>query len=153
MYAVELTVDEEIADTVPAELLTAAAQATLSHQKAPAGELTILITTDDRLAELNRAYLGIDAATDVLAFPAGRSGPTLPDQPLYFGDIAISLPRARAQAAAAGHLSEAELQLLVVHGTLHLLGYDHAEEQEKAVMWAAQEHTLKHLGVSVNTNW
>jgi probable rRNA maturation factor len=71
----------------------------------------------------------------------------------YLGDIAISLPRATAQAEAAGHPVAAELQLLTVHGVLHLLGHDHAEPEEKAAMWAAQAAVLATLGVTLKSNW
>ena len=60
----------------------------------------------------------------------------------------ISIPRAAAQARAAGHRIEEEVQLLVVHGTLHLLGYDHAEAEEKNRMWSAQAGVLKQIGLS-----
>ena len=66
----------------------------------------------------------------------------------YLGDIIIALPYAARQAAAAGHAAEAELQLLAVHGTLHLLGYDHASPEEKAAMWSAQTAVLTQLGLS-----
>ena len=65
----------------------------------------------------------------------------------YLGDILISMPRASQQAAVAGHPLEAEVQLLVVHGVLHLLGYDHAEPEEKRRMWAAQADILSSLGL------
>ncbi|MFL7870595.1 MAG: rRNA maturation RNase YbeY, partial [Anaerolineales bacterium] len=66
----------------------------------------------------------------------------------YLGDILISVPRAEEQARAAGHGLEAEVQLLAVHGTLHLLGYDHAEVEEKARMWKAQAEVLERLGLA-----
>jgi probable rRNA maturation factor len=65
----------------------------------------------------------------------------------YIGDILISIPRAQAQADAAGHPLEAEVQLLVVHGVLHLIGHDHAEAEDKARMWKAQTEILKQLGL------
>jgi probable rRNA maturation factor len=91
-------------------------------------------------------YLGVDAPTDVLSFPASESDPEtgLP----YLGDILISIPRAAQQAQAAGHSVEAEVQLLVVHGTLHLLGHDHAEAEEKTRMWNAQAEVMSRLGLS-----
>jgi probable rRNA maturation factor len=92
---------------------------------------------------LNRQYLGVDAPTDVLSFPVGEVDPE--SEALYLGDILISYPQALAQAEAAGHPVQAELQLLVVHGTLHLLGYDHAEEDEKTLMWKAQDEILARL--------
>lgn len=107
-------------------------------------ELTIVLTDDAQLQELNRSFLDIDAPTDVLAFPADEADPD--SQALYLGDVLISFPRAQAQASAGGHPVTQELQLLVVHGVLHLLGHDHAEPQEKAAMWAAQAKILTRLG-------
>ena len=73
-----------------------------------------------------------------------------PGQPLSLGEAIISHPRATAQAVEAGHSVEAELALLAVHGTLHLLGYDHATPEEKAVMWAAQEAILAGLDLKLS---
>jgi probable rRNA maturation factor len=109
-------------------------------------EITIVLTDDAQLHELNREYLGVDAPTDVLSFPASETDPETGAP--YLGDILISIPRAREQAQAAGHPVEAEVQLLVVHGTLHLLGYDHAEAEEKARMWNAQAEVMSRLGLS-----
>ena len=83
--------------------------------------------------------------TDVLSFPASETDPDTGAS--YIGDILISIPRAQAQADAAGHPLEAEVQLLVVHGVLHLLGYDHADAEEKALMWKAQAEILTGLGL------
>lgn len=109
-------------------------------------DMTIVLTDDAQLHELNREFLGVDAPTDVLSFPASESDPETGTP--YLGDILISIPRATQQAQAAGHSVEAEVQLLVVHGTLHLMGYDHAEAQEKARMWSAQDEVLAQLGLS-----
>jgi probable rRNA maturation factor len=128
-------------------LLERAAQLTLDSQAGTAnGDITIVLTDDAQLHELNRDYLGVDAPTDVLSFPASESDPETGTA--YLGDILISIPRAAAQAGAGGHAIEEEVQLLVVHGTLHLLGHDHAEAQEKARMWAAQAEVLQRLGLS-----
>src|SRR5688572_33303992 len=119
------------------DLLERAARTALEHEAETLdSELTIVITNDARLHELNRDYLGVDAPTAVLSFPASETDPETGGR--YIGDILISLPRARAQAEAGGHALEAEVQLLVVHGVLHLLGHDHAEPAEKARMWHAQ---------------
>jgi probable rRNA maturation factor len=109
-------------------------------------DMTIVLTDDSQLHELNREYLGVDAPTDVLSFPAFESDPETGTP--YLGDILISIPRAKKQAEAAGHSVEDEVQLLVVHGTLHLLGHDHAEAEEKARMWKAQAEVMSELGLS-----
>ena len=109
-------------------------------------DITIVLTDDRQLHELNLDYLGVDAPTDVLSFPASEMDPETGTA--YLGDIILSIPRAIAQAQAGGHPVEAEAQLLVVHGTLHLLGYDHATDEEKAVMWGEQAKVLEKLGLS-----
>jgi len=130
----------------PENLLERAAEAALDHEsQAPESELSIVLTDDAHLHELNREYLGIDAPTDVLSFPASETDPETGAP--YLGDILISMPRAQAQANAASHPLESEVQLLVVHGVLHLLGHDHAETQEKARMWKAQFEILERLGL------
>jgi len=109
-------------------------------------DMTIVLTDDAQLRELNREYLGVDAPTDVLSFPASEADPETGVS--YLGDILISIPRAKQQAEAAGHPVEDEVQLLVVHGTLHLLGHDHATAAEKARMWKAQAEVMSGLGLS-----
>lgn len=109
---------------------------TLQQQLVWDADLTLVVSDDDAIRELNRNFLGNDSPTDVLSFPANEMDPETGRR--YLGDVIISLPRAREQAEGAGHPVEAELQLLVIHGVLHLLGYDHAEAEEKARMWAAQ---------------
>ena len=128
-------------------MLERAARAALTQQGRPKDvDLSIVLTDDARLHQLNHDYLGIDAPTDVLSFPASESDPETGAP--YLGDILISIPRAREQAAAAGHPLESEVQLLVVHGVLHLLGHDHAEPKEKKKMWKAQAEILDELGLS-----
>jgi probable rRNA maturation factor len=125
-------------------LLELAARAVLDHQSAD-GDLTLVLADDEQLHRLNRDYLGVDAPTDVLSFPASETDPETGRR--YLGDILLSIPRAEAQARAAGHSLADEAQLLVVHGVLHLLGHDHAEAGEKTKMWKAQAEILHSLGV------
>jgi probable rRNA maturation factor len=141
---IHIDVQEDFSDTA---LLERAARLTLDLESAPAdSDMTIVLTDDSQLHELNREYLDVDAPTDVLSFPADEEDPEtgIP----YLGDILISIPRAMQQAQAAGHPVEAEVQLLVVHGTLHLLGHDHAEVEEKARMWKAQSEVMSKLGLA-----
>ena len=130
---------------VAAELIERAATAALVHESTW-GDLTVLLTGDDQLQELNRQYLGIDAPTDVLSFPASEMDPD--SRTAYLGDVVISIPRAESQAEAAGHPLESEVQLLVVHGVLHLLGFDHAQVEERRRMWAAQGEVLESIGLA-----
>lgn len=106
--------------------------------------LTVVITGDARLQELNREYLGIDAPTDVLAFSQDE-GTTLPVSvagPRYLGDVVVSYEQAVAQAVEYDETVQRELGRLVVHGTLHLLGYDDQQEVGRRRMWEAQENIL-----------
>jgi probable rRNA maturation factor len=128
------------------DLLRHAAHAALTHESQSLDyELSIVLTDNARLHELNLNYLGVDSPTDVLSFPASETDPETGAR--YLGDILISIPRAQAQADAAGHPLESEVQLLVVHGVLHLLGHDHAEPEEKSRMWKAQAEILESLGL------
>jgi probable rRNA maturation factor len=135
----------------PPSIFKRAAQATLQHQKeSPDVDLSIVLADDAHLQELNRDYLGVDATTDVLSFPASETDGSEIDPETgsrYLGDIIISVPYAARGAAKAGHPLESELQLLVIHGVLHLLGHDHAKPKEKSKMWKAQAEILESLGL------
>lgn len=102
-------------------------------------ELSILLCDDETIAELNRAYRGIDRPTDVLAFAMDESlDEELPGAPqggsALLGDIAISIDRAREQAPQAGKTIAQEVIFLLAHGLLHLLGFDHATDEEERRM-------------------
>lgn len=102
--------------------------------------LTVVLTDDEGIARLNEQYRGVRGPTDVLSFEAEAGFPGMEDEMGgYLGDVVVSLPRAREQGASAGHGAEHELALLVAHGTLHLLGHDHAGGPGKTKMWALQE--------------
>ena len=127
--------------------LEAVARAALRHE-GQGGQLTLVITADEGIQQLNRDFLGRDAPTDVLAFSAQEDDGAFvsaPEAEGYLGDVIVSYPRAAAQALERGHTTEQELDLLIVHGLLHLLGYDHATEEEKAAMWDRQEAILASL--------
>ena len=129
-------------------LLERAARETLEQAGAASNaEITLVVTGEAQIREFNRQYLGVDAPTDVLAFSNGEIDPDSGE--VYLGDVILCYPRAQAQARAGGHAIEAELQLLVVHGVLHLLGHDHAEQEQKSRMWAAQAEILKRLGCEI----
>ena len=134
------------ANVKPASLRKAA-QAALDRQRLKRRvELTIVITGNAQLRSLNRAFRQVDAPTDVLSFATGVQ--PRPDT-IYLGDVIISYPQAREQARVGGHPVGAELQLLVVHGVLHLLGHDHYTVAEKNVMWKAQAAVLRKIGAAI----
>lgn len=116
-----------------------------------AAEVSVTFTDNAHIRELNAAYRGKDAATDVLSF-ALREGeePEIVDGPPVeaLGDIIISVERAAEQAAEYGHSLEREMAFLTTHGMLHLLGYDHIEEAERVEMRKEEEYVLQLLGIS-----
>lgn len=97
--------------------------------------VTVLLTGDDTLRDLNRQFAGEDKVTDVLAFGSDVIFPGDEGDAATLGDIAISIPQARRQAASAGHSEDREIAMLTAHGVLHLLGYDHAEPDEEREMF------------------
>jgi probable rRNA maturation factor len=115
--------DVEVDENALAELL----KRTLRGEHRPAVELSVSFVGLEEMSALHRKYVGEPGATDVLSFPLGEDG--------LLGDVVV------CPAYAAGNADdlEAELRLLVVHGVLHLLGYDHEEEDERRVMWQRQE--------------
>jgi len=158
-HIIEVQVDEQFQARVRPGLLHRAALATLVHQQVEEScELAVVVTDDATLHELNLRHRGMDAPTDVLAFAddaddageADRLFIVAPDMPRYLGDVVISFHRAEAQAAEAGHDAQAELQLLVVHGVLHLLGYDDVAEEQRTRMWAVQAEILRDLKVEAH---
>lgn len=127
-----------------------------------APEVSITLTDDTHIRELNRESRGIDAPTDVLSFPmvdyCRPADYTLleenleacinPDtEEVCLGDIVLSLERVRAQAEAYGHSVRREYAFLIAHSMLHLLGYDHMEEEERAVMEEHQRIIMHRLGI------
>lgn len=146
-YEIDIQIDVDVPDGIEAVLADAVTM-TLTHEGvAPSASMALLLTDDETVQMLNRTYRGVDKTTDVLSFADGE--PLYPGGPLYLGDVAISIPQAARQAEKWGHSLDAELCLLTVHGTLHLLGYDHGDWAEKAAMWYAQKTILTKLGSSL----
>jgi probable rRNA maturation factor len=153
LHTVEIQIDEQFQAQVQPDLLRQAVLATLIHQRVEEPcELAVVVAGDAVLRGLNRRHRGVDAPTDVLAFPDETRGPFVgaPGLPRYLGDVIISFRRAEAQAVGVGHDVQIELQLLVVHGVLHLLGYDDVTEEQRAQMWTAQAEVLQALEVEAH---
>lgn len=113
----------------------------------PLAELSILLVDADYMTDLNHRWMGGEGPTDVLAFPLDEAsidhGPgDNGSEPTLLGDIVLCPQVAGRQAAAAGHSTADEVAMLTVHGTLHLLGYDHAEPEEEREMFGLQARLL-----------
>ncbi len=111
--------------------------------------MTMVFTNNETVAALNRDYRGVDAPTDVLSFPAMQNPLTSGHPAPYLGDLTIAYPYARMQAEREGHTVRDSLMLLVIHGMLHLLGYDHDTPENRSAMWSAQEEALRLLEIPV----
>ncbi len=147
-HRINVQVAPRFQGAVDEEALRRAAAAALSHEGVEAEvELSLVVTDDETVRELNRRFRGVDAPTDVLAFGTGGGEAFVfaPEEPPYLGDVIISYPRALSQAEEVGHSVEDELNLLVVHGVLHLLGYDDQEEADARRMREKEEAILRLL--------
>jgi len=148
-YGISLEVTVEEAPAADVAALAALAERVMAGESVAAGTaLAVLLTDDEEVRGMNRQFLGIDEPTDVLSFPdeAGDFVQGMSDEPLL-GDIAIALPTAERQAREFGHSLDAELGHLLVHGILHLCGYDHVDSaEEEARMRSREEHYLGDLG-------
>ena len=107
----------------------------------------MLLTDDEGIRALNRAYRGQDRPTDVLSFSQWEGDP-MPGADDLLGDIVVSIERATDQAERYGHTVAREVGFLAVHGLLHLLGYDHEEPDQEAAMMATAEGILSRVGLS-----
>ena len=133
--------------------LAAAAQATLHACGRDGQALSVLVVDDDELRRFNRIYRQQDTATDVLSFAVQEGSPLSQEIPealtaeldAELGDLMLAFPYASRQSERYGHSLAAELQLLVVHGTLHLIGYDHDTPARQEEMWRKQSEILNSL--------
>ena len=110
-------------------------------------EVDLLFVDNEAIREMNLEYRDKDSATDVLSFPMYEPDEEIDDEEeVLLGDIVISLERAQEQCEEYGHSLEREVMYLLVHGLLHLAGYDHMEEEDKKVMRAQEEKLLAQIG-------
>lgn len=126
-------------------LIIRACETALSMEGAK-GDITVLISDPEQIQTLNRDFRHVDRVTDVLTFPAWEGEAIFAPADGYLGDIMICMERAKEQAEEYGHSLERELAFLAVHGTLHILGYDHMEPEEEALMRKRQREILERMG-------
>lgn len=143
-------VDAALEENFVTTVLRAAAQ-----RLEVAGEVSVSFVSDEEIHELNRDYRGVDRPTDVLSF-ALTEGEDFPEpdgteNEVMLGDIVISVPTAIRQASDYGHTVKREMGFLLVHGFLHLLGYDHQSQEDEQEMFGIQEEVLESIGLSRET--
>lgn len=139
--AIEGITDEEAA------IAQNAVEAALAHEGRRGG-VAVMLTDDAGIWEMNREYRHVDRPTDVLSFPSDEGERADWSEDGFIGDIAVSMDRARAQAAEYGHSLKRELSFLCVHGALHLLGYDHMDDADRDKMFAMQEKILEEMKIT-----
>ncbi len=144
-------VDESFRTDINTQQIQTAIVATLTlfnNQDLPAESMAVTITNNQTMTQLNHHYRGLNAPTDVLSFE-NLSDPDFPEvdpaMSHHLGDIIIAQPVAQTQAKAGGHTVLEEIILLSVHGSLHLLGFNHDTPEQKAEMWAAQSQVMTKL--------
>lgn len=111
-------------------------------------EVSLVLCDSQEITNLNKNYRGIDKETDVLSFPMDEDEGFLSPEEYMLGDIAICVSRMISQAEEYGHSRERELSFLFLHGLLHLLGYDHIKDEERALMEKVQREILEELNIT-----
>jgi probable rRNA maturation factor len=155
---INVLIDEGVEDCPAPGWLESVAQQILAAQGAGAeAELGLVIATEERVKQLNRDYLGRDEPTDVLAFSAreevGTGFPPFvqpPDGVLHLGEVIISYPQAVIQAEEHRHSIEKEFAILIIHGVLHLLGYEHDKPELERQMKAREKEILGFIEGGLN---
>jgi len=135
----EVTVDDELTEFLSGVASKALAAAGYRED----AEISLVFVDDEYIHELNLQYRGVDSPTDVLSF-AMLEGETVAgdEEEVILGDVVISMQAAQRQAAGYGHSFRREIAYLTVHGVLHLLGFDHGQEDEQKIMRAKEEEVL-----------
>lgn len=109
-------------------------------------EISLTLVEPEEIKSLNAEYRNVDSVTDVLSFPQFEDKEQMPSESeLCLGDVVICVERAQQQAEEYGHSFEREMVYLLVHSLLHLLGYDHMDDDEKAIMREKEEHVMEHV--------
>jgi probable rRNA maturation factor len=155
---INVLIDEPLEANLDSSWLQKVAEQVLVAQGAGAEvEMGLVIATEEKIKQLNRDYRGRDEPTDVLAFSAreevGADLPPFvppPDGVLHLGEVIISYPQATAQAEEHRHSIKRELAILIIHGVLHLLGYEHDKEELAHRMEAREAELLSYIEGGLN---
>jgi len=144
---IEVQTELEQVPSAAGELIRRAVETAQASENVK-GDVCVLITDAEEIQTLNRTYRAADRVTDVLTFPAWEGDAILCPPDGYLGDVAICYERAAEQAEEYGHSLERELAFLAVHGSLHLMGYDHMDPENERKMFQKQEQILQAMGLS-----
>jgi len=149
---IEISIDEEFQGLVAEDWVEKITRYVLKNEGvAPLYEVSLVFTDSEKVRQLNRDYRDVDEVTDVLAFymvSLGESDDSFvlpPDGITRLGEVIISYPQAEKQAKEQGHSTERELALLIIHGILHLLGYDHEEPEDEGEMRPRERELLERI--------
>lgn len=137
---VTIQVDHGTLGNIHKDFILRVADEVLDELKLNNAEMSISVVGNQRIRELNNQFLGINEVTDVLSFPSKEIDPETGK--IYLGDVAIALPVIKKQAKEAGHNLNYELALMIVHGILHLAGFDHDTKQNQQKMFSLQTEIL-----------
>lgn len=129
------------------DYLKSVIERTLQHEKVNNSIFSIIFVDNEEIHKINKTYRNVDKITDVISF-ALEDNETVKDEQRFLGDIYISIPKMKEQAQDYGHSEKRELSFLIVHGLLHLLGYDHMTSQEEKEMFRIQEEILNEEGIT-----
>ena len=140
---INIYVDPKLQTNIDPTRIENAVRFTLEKEGQTDVEISIKLSDDIELRQLNETYRSIDKTTDVLAFNQGYNDPET--GLTYLGDVIISVEQAQLQADENHQTLDEECARLAIHGTLHLLGYDHAEPADKEAMWEKQESILEYV--------
>ncbi|WP_026674663.1 rRNA maturation RNase YbeY [Alkalihalobacterium bogoriense] len=150
---IDINDETEQVESVHVSLIKEVIIATLEHEKVEGDiEVSVSLVDNNTIREINKEYRNKDAVTDVISFALNDNEDVElqivgGEEVNMLGDIIVSIPRAKEQADEYEHSFERELAFLIVHGTLHLLGYDHMTEQEEKEMFSLQEEILQAYGL------
>lgn len=121
---------------------------TLKNQKVDNAIFSVIFVEDEEIHAMNRDYRGVDRVTDVISFAFEDNNDLVYNEIRMLGDIYICIPQMKRQAESYAHSEKRELSFLAVHGLLHLLGYDHMNEEDEKVMFALQELILNEQNIT-----
>ena len=147
-HTILVSIAEPFAGSISAKRLAGIARRVLEAEGVGAAELSVAVTDDETVRSLNREYAGEDAVTDVLSFSQreGEEFVAPPGRVPPLGEVIIAYPQAARQTGERGGSAETEVTRLLIHGILHLLGYDHGEPEEERRMRAREEELREAAG-------